>query len=87
MSLEEDRLNRAQKGLQGAGSDSDRKFWAAMAVYAVLAGLAWFTLGEGSIFVGGKPVELRILPLLILGGLALRTVLARQADKIRRGGD
>jgi hypothetical protein len=35
----------------------------------------------------GRPVELRVVPLLILGGLALRTVLARHAEKIRRGGD
>jgi len=34
-----------------------------------------------------RQVELRLLPLIIIGGLALRTVLARQAEKIRRGGD
>ena len=44
-------------------------------------------MGEGKVFVVGKPVELRLVPLIIIGGLALRTVLARQADKIRRGGD
>jgi hypothetical protein len=32
-------------------------------------------------------VELRWIPLIIIGGLALRTVLARQADKIRRDGE
>jgi hypothetical protein len=73
--------------LKSSGPDLGGKFWMAMALYAILAALAWFTLGEGTVFVGGRPVELRLLPLVILGGLALRTVLARQADKIRRGGD
>jgi hypothetical protein len=35
----------------------------------------------------GKPVELRLVPLMILGGLALRTVVALQADRIRRDGE
>ena len=76
-----------RKGLKSTGSDLDRKFWVALALYAILAALAWFTVGEGAILVHGKPVELRLLPLIIIGGLALRTVLARQADKIRRDGD
>ncbi|MDR3726646.1 MAG: hypothetical protein P4K86_06365 [Terracidiphilus sp.] len=59
----------------------------ALALYAVLAVLVWFTLDEGKVFVLGKWVELRWFPLLILGGLALRTVLARQADRIRRRGE
>ena len=59
----------------------------ALALYGVLAVLVWFTLGEGKILVRGRPVELRLVPLIVIGGLALRTVLARQAEKIRRGGD
>ena len=59
----------------------------ALALYAVLAVLVWFTMGEGKVLVLGKPVELRLVPLIVIGGLALRTVLARQAEKIRRGGD
>jgi len=77
---------RRLEGLHSTGSDLDRKFWVALALYGVLAALAWFTLGMGKVFVMGKPVELRLLPLIVLGGLALRTVLARQAEKIRRGG-
>jgi len=65
----------------------DRKYWVALALYAVLALLVWFTMGEGKVLVVGRPVELRLVPLVIIGGLALRTVLARQAEKIRRGGD
>jgi len=76
-----------RKGLHSTGSDLDRKFWMALALYAVLAALAWFTVGEGAILVHGRPVELRLLPLVIIGGMALRTVLAHHAEKIRRGGE
>jgi len=73
-----------QSRSQGLNSDLDRRFYTALGAYAVLGALAWFTLGEGSVFVAGRPVELRMLPLLVLGGFALRTVVARQAEKIRR---
>jgi hypothetical protein len=73
--------------MQRSGSDLERRFPVALALYAVLAVLVWFTLDGGKVFVLGKWVELRWIPLLILGGLALRTVLARQADRIRRGGE
>jgi hypothetical protein len=56
-------------------------------LYAVLAVLAWFTVGEGTILIDGKPVELRLLPLVIIGGMVLKTVLARHAEKIRQDGD
>ena len=78
---------RMSESLKSTGSDLDRKYWVALALYAVLAVLAWFTVGEGTVLVYGRPVELRLLPLIIIGGMALRTVLARQAEKIRRGGD
>ncbi len=76
-----------RESLKSTGSDLDRKYWVALVLYAVLAALAWFTLGEGKVFVMGRPVELRLLPLIIIGGMALRTVLAHHADKIRRGGN
>jgi len=76
-------LDRKMKGPESAGSELDRKFWVALALYVVLGALAWFTLGKGKIFVAGRLVELRLLPLLVLAGFALRTVLARQAHKIR----
>jgi hypothetical protein len=44
-------------------------------------------MDAGKILVFGKPVEMRWVPLIIIGGLALRTVLARSAEKIRRGGE
>ena len=70
-----------------SGSDLQKRYPMALALYAVLAVLVWFTMDAGKVFVWGKPVELRLLPLIILGGLALRTVLAAQADRIRRDGE
>jgi hypothetical protein len=73
--------------VKSADADLDRKFWAALAMFVVLAVLVWFTIGEGTVLVFGRPVELRLVPLIVIGGLALRTVLARQAEKIRRAGE
>jgi hypothetical protein len=39
------------------------------------------------VVVWGKPVELRLLPLIVIGGMVLRTVIARHAERIRRGGN
>jgi hypothetical protein len=76
---------RKAEGQKSSGAELDRKFWPAMAAYAILAVAAWFTLGEGAVLIEGRPVEIRLLPLFVLGVLALRTWLARQADRIRRG--
>ena len=75
------------KSLQSSGSDVQRKYGVALALYAVLGLLVWFTIGEGAVFVYGKPVEIRLVALLVIGSFALRTILARQADKIRHGGE
>ncbi|MGO9434609.1 MAG: hypothetical protein ACLPH3_16495 [Terracidiphilus sp.] len=73
--------------LQNTGTQLERKFWVALGLYAVLAVLVWFTMGDGKVLVMGRPVELKLVPLIIIGGLALRTVVALQADKIRHGGE
>jgi hypothetical protein len=78
---------RSAKEHQGNGSQLQRKAWIALALYGALAALVWFTMDAGKVLVWGKPVELRLLPLIVIGGLALRTVLALQADKIRHGGE
>ncbi|MGA9062506.1 MAG: hypothetical protein WB341_12665 [Terracidiphilus sp.] len=75
---------RKDKGQSRTGSELDRKYWAAMAMFAVLAALVWLTMGEGYVLVLGRPVELRLVPLVIIGGLALRTMIARHEEKIRR---
>jgi class 3 adenylate cyclase len=73
--------------VKSAESDLDRKFWAALGMFAVLAVLVWLTMGDGSVLVFGRPVELKLIPLIVIGGMALRTVLARHAEKIRRAGE
>ena len=73
--------------MKDADRDLDRKFWAALAMFAVLAVVVWLTMGDGSVLVFGKPVELKLIPLIVIGGFALRTVLARKAEKIRREGN
>jgi len=74
------------EGSKGSKSQLERRYWSAMTLYAILGGLAWLTIGEGSILVGGKPLELRMVPVAIMAIMALRTVLALQADRIRRKG-
>ena len=69
------------------GSELQRRYPIALLLYGVLAVLVWFTVGEGTIVVFGKRVELRLIPILILATFALRTVLVRQADKIRHEGE
>jgi hypothetical protein len=78
---------RSMQGLQNTGTDLERKYWVALALYAALGLLVWFTMDANKVLVHGRPVDLRLVPLIILGGLALRTVLALQADKIRRSGE
>src|ERR1700733_5190753 len=69
------------------GPDLEKRFPLALAMYVVLAVLVWFTMDAGKVNVFGKPVDLRLVPLIVIGGLALRTVLALQAERIRRGGE
>jgi len=69
------------------GSDLEKRYPVAMALYVLLGLLVWFTVGEGAVPVFGRPVEIRLVALLVIGSFALRTVVARKADRIRHGGD
>ena len=79
-------MREEQRGTR-TGSELERRYPIALLLYAVLAVLVWFTVGEGTIIVFGRPIEMRWIPILILGTFAFRTVLVRQADKIRRKHD
>jgi len=73
--------------VKSAEADLDRKYWVALGMFAVLAVVIWLTMGDGSVLVFGKPVQLKLIPLIVIGGFVLRTVLARHAEKIRRAGE
>ena len=62
----------------------DRKFWIALALFGILAVGIWFTFGEATVFVFGRQVQLRLIPLFVVATFVFRTVMAREADKIRR---
>jgi hypothetical protein len=66
-------------------SELERKYWVALALYGVLAALVWLTMDASKVVIHGRLVDLRLVPLIVLAGLALRTILALEADKIRRG--
>ena len=78
---------KARSGSVRAGSDLERRYPVALALYAVLGLLVWFTVGRDAVSVFGRPVEIRLVALLVIGSFALRTVLARQADRIRHEGE
>jgi hypothetical protein len=82
----ESRTAPEQSGLR-TGDDLEKRFPVALVLYVVVALLVWFTMDPGRVMVLGKPVELRLVPLIIIAGLALRTFLARQAERIRRSGE
>ena len=67
------------------GISLEKKYRVALALYAGLAILSWFTL-DARIPVGGRLMELRFVPLVVIGGFALRTMVAMRAEKIRREG-
>ena len=68
-----------------SGTTLEKKYRVAMVLYAGLALLSWFTL-DARIPVGGRLVEMKFIPLIIIGGLALRTMVAMRAERIRREG-
>jgi hypothetical protein len=52
-----------------------RLIWAMLA-YAVLAALSGWTLDDAVVRVGDRTVELRVAVWILLGGLALKTLIA-----------
>ena len=52
-----------------------RLIWAMLA-FAILAALAGYTLGDASFIVGQRRVEMRVAVWILLGGFALKTLIA-----------
>jgi hypothetical protein len=61
----------------------ESRFRIALVLYAVLGLLIWFTLGDATVHVGGRDVQIRWLPVLIVGAVVGKPLLYRQAERIR----
>jgi hypothetical protein len=60
-----------------------KKLLAALAMYAGIAVLAWFTL-DAKVSLGEREIPLRTITLLLLGLFAVRTLLHAQRERIER---
>jgi heme A synthase len=60
-----------------------KRFYVALAVYAVLGLLIWVTMEDVPLPVGSGHVGIRSLTLMVLAVFAVRTVLHFRADQIR----
>ena len=60
-----------------------KRFYVALAIYAVLALLIRVTMEDVPLPVGNGRIGIRSLTLIVLAVFALRTVLHFRADKIR----
>jgi hypothetical protein len=54
----------------------NRKLIWAMLAFAVLAAMAGYTLGDASFIIGQRRVEMRVAVWILLGGFALKTLIA-----------
>jgi hypothetical protein len=60
-----------------------KRFYVAIAIYAVLGLLVWVTMEDVPLPVGSGHVGVRSLTLIVLAVFAVRTVLHFRAEKIR----
>jgi heme A synthase len=60
-----------------------KRFYVALAIYAVLGLLIWVTMEDVPLPVGSGHVGIRSLTLIVLALFAVRTVLHFRADQIR----
>ena len=60
-----------------------KRFYVALAIYAVLAVLIWVTMEDVPLPVGNGQVGIRSLTLIVLAVFAVRTVLHFRAEQIR----
>ena len=64
-----------------------KRFYVALAIYAVLGILIWVMMEDVPLPVGSGHVGIRSLTLIVLAVFALRTVLHFRADQIREEQD
>ena len=60
-----------------------KRFFVALAIYAVLGLLIWVTMEDVPLPVGSGRIGIRSLTLIVLAVFALRTILHFRADQIR----
>jgi uncharacterized membrane protein len=60
-----------------------KRFYVALAIYAVLALLIWVAMEDLPLPVGGGHISIRSLTLIVLALFAVRTVLHWRAEQIR----
>jgi uncharacterized membrane protein len=60
-----------------------KRFYVALAIYAVLGLLVWVTMEDLPLPVGGGHIGIRSLTLMVLALFAVRTVLHWRAGQIR----
>jgi hypothetical protein len=60
-----------------------KRFYVALAIYAVLGLLIWVTMEDVPLPVGNGQIGIRSLTLIVLAVFAIRTVLHWRADQIR----
>ena len=63
--------------------DQRKRFYVAMALYAVLALLVWLVMDGSSVPVGNGQVSIRGLAFALLAFFAVRTILHWNAERIR----
>jgi hypothetical protein len=61
----------------------EKRLWVALAAFAGVALLAWFTMDNTPIQIAGGHISFRGFTLAVLGFFAARTVLYWKAEKIR----
>jgi hypothetical protein len=60
-----------------------KRFYVALAIYAVLAVLIWVTMEDVPLPVGNGQLGIRSLTLIVLALFAVRTILHFRAEQIR----
>ena len=64
-----------------------KRFYVALAIYAVLGLLIWATMEDVPLPVGNGQIGIRSLTLIVLALFAVRTVLHFRAERIREEQD